>query len=99
MNYVESFNLFGVEAMQIPCITGVGAPTIHIAGVPGCFYMDKSNGTIYKCVADPNGGYIWKKETKIDDNKIGADTWSSQKIVDHISHAISQAGIIQATVE
>lgn len=99
MNYVESFNLFGVEAKQIPCITGIGKPTESTSCAVGCFYMDTKTGETYKCVDDLNGVYTWKKETCINDNAVGSDTWSSKKIVEKISEAIYQAGIIQATLE
>lgn len=59
MNYVESFNLLGVEAKQIPCIRGEGVPTTSTEGAVGCFYMDTTSGTLYKCTAIEDGNYIW----------------------------------------
>lgn len=59
MNYVESFNLLGVEAKQIPCIKGDGAPTTTTEGAVGCFYIDTTTGTLYKCTADSDGNYTW----------------------------------------
>lgn len=50
MNYVESFNLLGIDAKQIPCIKGEGAPTASTEGVVGCFYMDTLTGDVYKYV-------------------------------------------------
>lgn len=47
MNYVESFNLLGIDAKQIPCIKGEGAPTTSTEGAVGCFYMDTLTGDIY----------------------------------------------------
>lgn len=49
MNYVKHLNLFGVEAKQIPCITGNGAPTTATEGAVGCLYMDTQTGEMYKC--------------------------------------------------
>lgn len=60
MNYVESFNLLGVEAQQIPCITGEGAPTTATEGAVGCFYMDTLTGNIYKCTAVLDEIYTWE---------------------------------------
>lgn len=61
MNYVKFFNLLGVEAQQIPCITGEGAPTTTTEGAVGCFYMDtdSDNGDIYKCTNVANGVFTW----------------------------------------
>ena len=61
MNYVESLNLFGVEAKEIPCILGSGAPTTATKGAVGCFYMDTSSQTkdVYKCTYVRNGVYTW----------------------------------------
>ena len=59
MNYVPHFNLLGVEAKQIPCITGEGAPTTSTEGAVGCFYMDTTNGKMYKCTNVADGIYTW----------------------------------------
>ena len=59
MNYVESFNLLGVDAKQIPNITGAGAPTITTEGAVGCQYMDTLTGDIYICTDVDGGSYIW----------------------------------------
>lgn len=62
MNYVESFKLFGTEAMQIPCIKGDGAPTTSTQGAVGCLYMDTSSKSkgLYKCVDVTEGVYTWE---------------------------------------
>lgn len=60
MNYVESFDLFGVEAKQIPCEKGSGAPTTTTEGDIGCFYMDTHTGDVYKCIAVDSGVYTWE---------------------------------------
>lgn len=64
MNYVKSFNLLGVEAQQIPCITGEGAPTTSTEGAVGCLYMDTTNGDIYKCTVVDGEKYTWENTKK-----------------------------------
>jgi surface protein len=59
MNYVESFNLLGLEAKQIPCIKGENAPTTSTEGAVGCLYMNTLTGDIYKCTAASDGTYTW----------------------------------------
>lgn len=59
MNYIDSFDIFGVEAKEIPCIKGNGAPTTETAGAVGMFYMDIDTGSVYKCTAVVNGVYTW----------------------------------------
>lgn len=89
MNYVESFNLFGVDAKQVPCIKGNGAPTTATEGVTGLFYMDIASvdGDLYKCMGVKDGEYLWAGfgsgggSASIDDDNISAEsTWSSQKL-------------------
>lgn len=63
MNYVEHLNLFGVEAKEIPCITGSGAPTNSTEGAVGCFYMDTDTGDVYKCVGVSDGVHDWRRES------------------------------------
>lgn len=60
MNYVKSFNFFGVDAKEIPCITGEGIPTVATEGDIGCFYMDSLTGDVYKCVSKTDGACVWK---------------------------------------
>lgn len=60
MNYVDHFNLFGIDAKQIPCDTGEGAPTTATVGAVGCFYMDTLTGDVYKCVSAADGVYGWE---------------------------------------
>ena len=59
MNYVDSLNLFGVEAKEIPCIKFSGAPTSSTVGAVGLFGMNILNGDVYKCIAADNGVYTW----------------------------------------
>jgi hypothetical protein len=68
MNYIENFNLFGVDAQQIPCIKNNGAPTSSTEGAVGCLYMDTSSDSkdIYKCVSAHNGSYTWEKVVNVD---------------------------------
>jgi hypothetical protein len=51
MNFVKSFNIFGVDATQISCIKGEGIPTSLTEGDVGCLYMDTDSGKVYKCVS------------------------------------------------
>lgn len=50
MNYVKHHNIFGVEAKEIPCIVGTGAPSNDITKV-GLLYMDESTGDVYKRIS------------------------------------------------
>lgn len=59
MNYVKSFDLFGVPAMQIPAAPGSGAPTTATEGAVGCLYMDTDTGNLYKCTSVADGVYTW----------------------------------------
>lgn len=65
MNYVEAFNLLGIEAKQIPCINGEGAPTTVTEGAVGCLYIDTVTNDIYKCTNAENSEYLW---IRIDDS-------------------------------
>jgi len=62
MNYVESFDILGLKAKQIPCIKLNGAPTTSTEGAVGLLGMDISSESydLYKCVAVNENGYIWK---------------------------------------
>ena len=59
MEHVVSFNLFGTEVKQIPCVIGKGAPTKETIGAVGCLYMNTDNGAMYKCTAVADGVYTW----------------------------------------
>ena len=59
MDYVQSFDLFGVPAKQVPSITGIGAPTTATEAAVGCLYMDIDTGNLYKCVSATNDAYTW----------------------------------------
>lgn len=60
MNFVESLNLFGVPAKEIPCIKGSGAPSSTTAGAVGLFYMNTDNGDVYKCTYAAAGVCAWE---------------------------------------
>lgn len=66
MNYVESLKMLGLEAKQIPSITGDGAPTTSTEGAVGCLYMDNATKYMYKCIAADEGVYTW--ENILDDS-------------------------------
>ena len=59
MNFVDHLNMYGVEAMQLPCIKGGGAPTEATEGAVGLLYMDTNNGAMYKCIAVEDSAYTW----------------------------------------
>lgn len=48
MNYVKNLKMLGIEAKEIPCITGKGAPTLETEGAVGMFYMAEDSGKVYK---------------------------------------------------
>ena len=59
MNYVKGFDLFGVKARQIPCITDHGKPTKSIAIRIGLLYINEDNGDMYKCIKGEEG-LVWE---------------------------------------
>ena len=59
MNYVDSYNFYGVDSKQIPCILGDKAPETTTEGAVGCLYMDTSTAGIYACVSAEKGEFIW----------------------------------------
>lgn len=67
MNFVKSFNLFGTNAMQIPCITGTGSPTSSTVGAVGLLYMDTStsDGELWKCTNVDGTSYTWSKLSEV----------------------------------
>lgn len=60
MKFASYIDYFGTPAKEIPCITGVGAPTSTTVGTVGCLYMAINTGNIYKCISDARGVYIWE---------------------------------------
>lgn len=71
MNYVNKFNLLGVEARQRPMLTGAGVPDSTTPGDVGELYMDTDTGRTYKCINDTDGVYVWESTTKDVEDKIG----------------------------
>ena len=59
MQFVDSFNLLGVEAMQLPCIKGEGAPTSATTGAVGLLYMNTKTGDLYKFISVTGSVYTW----------------------------------------
>ena len=62
MNFVDSLNLFGVEAKQIPTMILHGAPSESTEGAVGLLGMDVDSEShdLYKCVAASDGVYTWE---------------------------------------
>ena len=58
-NYVKGFDLFGVKARQIPCLTGKGEPIESIALKIGLLYINEDNGDMYKCVNGNGEDLVW----------------------------------------
>lgn len=63
MNYIESFNLFGVPAQQITCVKLHGAPTETTEGAVGVIGMDVDSPyhELYKCTSAENNTYTWER--------------------------------------
>lgn len=66
MEYIDSFNLFGNEVKQNPCIILNKEPTGDTVGLVGMLAMNinSENKDLYKCIRIPenNGeGYIWEQ--------------------------------------
>ena len=61
MNYVKSLKVLNVDARQLPCVSGNGAPTTETVGAVGELYMDIDTHSIYKCVAVGGGVYTWEQ--------------------------------------
>ena len=57
MDYVESLEIYGVEAKEIPCIVGNGMPTKNAP--IGCLYLDENSGKIYKRVKKGENSLEW----------------------------------------
>ena len=76
MKYVKRLEMFGVNAKEIPCIKGSGAPTTATEGAVGCLYMDSDNGDLYKCVAQKDSEYLWEMASE------GAVLYTEQTLTD-----------------
>lgn len=88
MEYVKHLNLFGVEAKEIPCITGMSTPVAATAGAVGCLYMNTITGEIYKCVAAADGVYTWEP--------VGGEGYTPVKGVDYYTEEEQQEIVAQA---
>lgn len=65
MNFVEDLRLLHVDAKQIPCLTGKGAPTVKTEGAAGVLYMDVDTGALYKCRGGGKGQYRWENAAPV----------------------------------
>ena len=83
-NYVKGFNLFGVKARQIPCLTGKGEPSNELALKIGLLYIDEDSGDMYKCIKiNGEEGLVWvlvnNKDTSTDSGQnVELDTTLTQ---------------------
>jgi len=68
MNYVKSFDLFGVEAKQIPCIEFNSRPTDKTIGAVGMLGIDTTHMSVYKCVNAKDGVYNWERIDNVKPN-------------------------------
>lgn len=102
-NYVNSFNLFGIEARQNPCLTGNGTPTTSTSGAIGELYMDTDTGKIYKCVSVKDGSYIWEstiresEDTNID-STIPEANWQYGSVI-LTTGSVGTAGNVRRDVD
>ena len=58
MNYVESFDILGVNARQTSCVVLSSAPTSKTVGAVGVLAMDQAGNT-YKCIGVNGDKYTW----------------------------------------
>ena len=65
MNFVTHLDFLGVQAKEIPCIKGKGAPSPTTEATVGCLYMDESTGLMYKCTEASNGKSVWVQESTV----------------------------------
>lgn len=59
VNFVNSFNIIGVEVAQIPCLTGHGEPLQDFALKVGLLYINEDSGEMYKCIKGESD-LIWE---------------------------------------
>lgn len=64
MDYINSFDIFGVAARQRPSIVGSGAPADTTAAAVGDFYLDAVTGDVYVCKAATGSIYVWECVSK-----------------------------------
>lgn len=80
MNFVQSLNIFGIPAKEIPCLTGKGAPTISTAAAVGCLYMDEDTGELYKCTAAFDGKFTWQPANNGSGIHIGTEEPTNENV-------------------
>lgn len=96
MNYVESLSFFGVDAKEIPCLRGSGAPTTATDGAVGSLYMNTLTGDIYRCIAvDATAGCTWETLIGVPD----ATTDDEGKILQVVEGKPAWAGVIDVSEE
>ena len=98
MNYVESLNLLGTEAKEIPCIKGEGKPTTKTKGAVGCLYMDTLTGVIYKCVSVENGLYNWDNIADQTYNPTSENAQSGTAVAEAIGQSVGDINEILSSI-
>lgn len=61
ISYVDGFDLFGIKARQIPCLSGKGEPNADIAAAIGLLYIDEDTGDMYKSIKGNENSLIWTR--------------------------------------
>lgn len=91
MNYVNSLNLFGVPAKEIPCIKFEGAPTESTVGAVGLLGMDTLTGDVWKCISESDGNYTW--ENIVDDSGLSVLSEAKDYTDDTINSLVEDGGV------
>lgn len=60
MNFVESLDVLGIPAKEIPCLLEKSDPTTKTVGVVGLLCMNVKSGSIFKCTAVTGTEYTWE---------------------------------------
>ena len=60
MAYYKKLNINGTEFLLAVNLDGWGAPTASTAASVGMFYLDRDDGSVYKCVNAFNDIYTWE---------------------------------------
>lgn len=89
-NYVKGFDLFGVKARQIPCLTAKGEPSNELALKIGLLYINEDNGDMYKCVKG-NGeeSLVW---VLVNNKDTSTDSGQSTDLAGYAKEAWVQEG-------
>ena len=98
MNYVESLDILGEKAKQIPCIVLHGHPTTSTEGAVGVLGLDVDSPghDLYKCVGINNGSYVWEIavsnisdfDAKVDE-RINAKTEEINATINRLNESIN----------